>query len=105
MLFATRPFVSPRLSRGPPTTMLYELLAHNIPSALHLPHSWQVYEPGVTPLSTVKSVTLAMITYFIVIFSGRELMRFVRLFSSPPSTAHNSVCLIVFSLLSLLAFP
>ncbi|CDZ97064.1 Fatty acid elongase [Phaffia rhodozyma] len=55
--------------------MLYELLANNVPESLHLPQSWQTYTPGSTPLSTVKSVTLAMITYFIVIFSGRELMR------------------------------
>lgn len=31
--------------------------------------------PGVSPLSTVPSVTIAIITYFVVIFGGRELMR------------------------------
>lgn len=31
--------------------------------------------PGVSPLSTNASVVIAIVTYFVVIFGGRELMR------------------------------
>lgn len=33
------------------------------------------FEPRVTPLSTMKESAMAILTYYIVIFGGRELMR------------------------------
>jgi hypothetical protein len=63
---------------------LYETLASVIPTSLHLPHYLLSYESGTTPLSTVKEVAIAMATYFLIIFSGRELMRYVQTLFLPP---------------------
>lgn len=57
--------------------MLYELITSTVPSALHPPAYLTSWQPGVTPLSTWKEVSIAMATYFLVIFSGREVMRCV----------------------------
>ena len=58
--------------------MLYELITSTVPRALHPPAYLTTWQPGVTPLSTWKEVAIAMATYFLVIFSGREVMRSVR---------------------------
>lgn len=63
--------------RSPPRMSLFNSLASVIPQSMHLPSYLLSYESGVTPLSTVKEVTIAMLTYFLVIFSGREIMRSV----------------------------
>ncbi|KAL7413285.1 fatty acid elongase [Mrakia frigida] len=54
---------------------LYDTLASVIPKELALPSYLFSFESGVTPLSTWKEVGIAMFTYFLVIFSGRELMK------------------------------
>lgn len=57
--------------------MLYELITSSVPTAFHPPAYLTTWQPGVTPLSTWKEVSIAMATYFLVIFSGREVMRSV----------------------------
>lgn len=54
---------------------LYHALASVVPRALYLPSFLFSFEAGTTPLSTWKEVLIAMATYFLVIFSGRELMK------------------------------
>jgi fatty acid elongase 3 len=61
--------------------MLYELITSTVPRSLHPPAYLTTWQPGVTPLSTWKEVSIAMATYFLVIFSGREVMRYVSFFS------------------------
>lgn len=64
--------------------MLYELITASVPKALHPPAYLTTWQPGVTPLSTWKDVSIAMATYFLVIFSGREIMRCVASCFCPP---------------------
>ena len=54
---------------------LFETLAGVIPESLHLPDYLLSYQHGVTPLSTNKQVLMALGAYFLIIFSGREIMR------------------------------
>jgi len=54
---------------------VYDTLAAVIPKELTLPSYLFSFESGVTPLSTWKEVGIAMFTYFLVIFSGREIMK------------------------------
>lgn len=61
---------------------VYNALASVIPPSLHAPSYLFSWQPGMTPLSTTKEVAIAMATYFLVIFSGRELMRFVHVYLS-----------------------
>lgn len=58
---------------------LYEILAEAshkyIPAQYHLPTYLMQWIPNQTPLSTLPEVAIGIITYLVVIFGGRELMK------------------------------
>lgn len=57
---------------------LATLLSSVTPDSLKPSYRFTHWVPGQTPLSTNKEVVTAIATYLIVIFGGRELMRWVR---------------------------
>ncbi|CAO1622037.1 unnamed protein product [Jaminaea pallidilutea] len=58
----------------PSHSPIYDALAAVAPSKA-IPHAWIIWDPPHTPLSTLPSVSAAIVTYLAVVFGGRQLMK------------------------------
>ncbi|KAI9245908.1 ELO family [Sporodiniella umbellata] len=82
---------------------LYPLFAKAYEAVLGQKASEFEYTKGVTPLSTTSEVTIACITYYIVIFGGRFLMKESEAFKLKiPFMIHNALLTLVSGILLVL---